>query len=228
MKYIVYNDVFYLFQKKKRLLFSFFLIPLLFTFLYRQSHLSTFEIVKICVGANFDITNFDVVSLLMLLFNTFYFIYFIIDIYAKDLNEYLENIWLRIKPIKYIVRKNIIFVFLTSIIKFIQYMLILFILLILGKNILSLQILQLFAVDIIYVILLEYLFFVIYLIYILCKKNITILLSLITLLIAFFPKNIWNTKHYTIYLISLIIVTHLLINLIFLKKPKKLIEEVSL
>ena len=228
MKYLIYNDISYIFHKKKKILLCSFLLPLLIVFIYSHGEASSINIVKICVGANFDLKNFSIISLLMLLFNSFTFIYLILDIYTKDLDQYLENIFLRIKPQKYIIKKNITFLSLSIIIKAIQYSLIILLLFIFQKNILDLRILQLFVTDILYIAVLEYLFLFIYFIYILMKKNIYILIIMLSILLFFFPKTIWSTNKYTILFVTLLMVVHLLIISIFLKVPKKLIEEVYL
>lgn len=226
MKYLIYNDISYIFHKKKKILLCSFLLPLLIVFIYSQSRITSINIVEFCVGANFDLKNFNIISLLMLLFNVFTFIYLIIDIYTKDLDQYLEYIFLRIKPRQYIFKKNITFLSLSIIIKAIQYIFIILLLFIFQKNIFDLRILKLFIIDILYIAVLEYLFLFIYFIYILMKKNIYALIIMLSILLFFFPKNIWNINEYTVLFIILLVVVHFLIILIFLKIPKKLIEEV--
>ena len=94
------------FIKKRKYYYVLSFYPLLIVFIYSHGEASSINIVKICVGANFDLKNFSIISLLMLLFNGFTFIYLILDIYTKDLDQYLENIFLRIKPQKYIIKKK--------------------------------------------------------------------------------------------------------------------------
>src|SRR5699024_6323239 len=84
-------------------------------------------------GTNLEINTIDIIQLLMYLFNLYSFIYLMVDIYMKDLNDNLENIFLRMKPWEYIVKKNIYFTITIILIKVLQYS-IMFIILILYGN----------------------------------------------------------------------------------------------
>ena len=205
MKYLIYNDISYIFHKKKKILLCSFLLPLLIVFIYSHGEASSINIVKICVGANFDLKNFSIISLLMLLFNGFTFIYLILDIYTKDLDQYLENIFLRIKPQKYIIKKNITFLSLSIIIKAIQYSLIILLLFIFQKNILDLRILQLFVTDILYIAVLEYLFLFIYFYLYTYEKEYIHINNYVINIIIFLSKNYLEHKqihHFICYVVN--------------------------
>ena len=226
MKYLVYNDLSYLYHKRKTILMLVIFFPLLICFIYGKGHLPVIDIIKVCVGADFDIKNINLFSLLMLLFNAFSFLYLIVIIYLKDLDDNLENIFLRTRPIEYIFKKNICFMLSTFFVKVFQYILIVICLLFFQKNIIFFDILELFMIDVIYIILLQYIFLAIYLFYILANKNLFVLIILSFILIICYPKNIWSTKNYIVYMLFILILINMCINWIFDKKAKKLIENV--
>ena len=226
MKYLIYNDLSYLYHKKKTILILVIFLPLLIGLIYGKGQFLAIDIIKICVGADFDINDINVFSLLMLLFNVFSFIYLIVNVYSKDLDDSLENIFLRVKPIKYILKKNICFMLSTFFIKVLQYSLMVVCLLFFQKKVIFFDILEVFMIDVIYILLLQYIFLAIYLIYILVNKKLFVLIILSLILIICYPKNIWNAKNYIVYMLLLLILIHICINWIFDKKAKKLIENV--
>lgn len=229
MKYIIYNDLSYLWHRKKNytllLLFLIYILPAVIIYIYNQSSISSFEIALTCIGANFDVRNIEIISLLMFLFNVSSFIYLIIDVYVKDLNEYIENIFLRIKPISYIIKKNIAFMIGMFFVKLIQYIIIIG-LTSLTKDVDILGMIKLIFTDYMYILLIQYLFFIIYLLYIFLKKNILILSILYFSLFILFPKNIWNTRNYSVQITLLLVTIHIFICLLFCKKTKILIENI--
>ena len=93
MKYLVKNDISYLFNKKKSILILILLAPLISLFLKINNQTSILSIILSSTGTNLTLENIDIVSVLMYLFNIFCFIYLIIIIYTKDLDDYLDNIF---------------------------------------------------------------------------------------------------------------------------------------
>lgn len=226
MKYLIYNDVFHFIRKRKLLILLIFLLPLLPVLLSINSQISLLDILFVSTGTNFDIDNFNILQLLMLLFNSFAFLYLTIDMFVKDLDDNLENIFLRIKPKKYIMLKSVFLMFFTFLLKLFQYILIIVITsLIKGIN-LDINVILLFFVDFTYLLLIQLGFLLIYIIFIILKKNIYFLTFMIFLSLFIVPKNIWQTQKFIIIIVLLIIFLNILIKLIFSKKAKKLIENI--
>ena len=178
----------------------------------------------LCTGTNLEINTIDIIQLLMYLFNLYSFIYLMVDIYMKDLNDNLENIFLRMKPWEYIVKKNIYFTITIILIKVLQYSIMFIILILYGNSGTIGNTIFLLLTDAIYILFSQYLYLLIYLIYILLKKNICFLTAMSILLILLIPKNIWSISNYILYVILLIIIIQTIISLIFYKKSKRIIE----
>lgn len=226
MKYLIYNDVFHFIRKRKLLISLIFLLPLLPVLLSINSQISLLDILFVSTGTNFDIDNFNILQLLMLLFNSFAFLYLTIDIFVKDLDDNLENIFLRIKPKKYIMLKSVFLMFFTFLLKLFQYIFIIVVTaLIKGIN-LDINVVLLFFMDLTYLLLIQLGFLLIYIIFIILKKNIYFLTFMIFLSLFIVPKNIWQTQKFIVIIVLLIIFLNILIKLIFSKKAKKLIENI--
>lgn len=224
MKYLLYNDVSYLLNKKRILIITIFIVPLLLLLININASSSMIDTIMSCTGTNLNLESIDIIHLIMYLFNVFSFIYLIVDIYIKDLNKNLENIFLRMSPIEYIVKKNLFFVISISIIKLIQYCIMILFLMTFGQASFNIDIFQLAMMDIIYILLIQYIFLLLYICFILMKKNIIFLSIMSIILLAIFPKCVWETRMYVILMIAVIVLVHIMINLIFLKKSKMIIE----
>lgn len=226
MKYLIYNDISHFIHKRKFLILLIFFLPLLIASLQIKGRSSILDILLISTGTNLNIENFDIISLLMLLFNLFSFLYLIIDIFTKDLDENLENIFLRIKPKKYIVKKTTFLIFFTFLLKLFQYILIIVTISLLKEINLDINILLLFLVDLAYLLLIQSALLLIYIIFIILKKNMYFLSFMFFLSLINVPKNIWQTQKFIVITFLLIIFFNILIKLIFSKNAKKLIENI--
>lgn len=224
MKYLFHNDISYLVRKKRIILISVLFLPLLILLLNLGTQYNINDIIMLCTGTNLEINTIDIIQLLMYLFNLYSFIYLMVDIYMKDLNDNLENIFLRMKPWEYIVKKNIYFTITIILIKVLQYSIMFIILILYGNSGTIGNTIPLLLTDAIYILFLQYLYLLIYLIYILLKKNICFLTAMSILLILLIPKNIWSISNYILYVILLIIIIQTIISLIFYKKSKRIIE----
>ena len=224
MKYLFHNDISYLVRKKRIILISVLFLPLLILLLNLGTQYNINDIIMLCTGTNLEINTIDIIQLLMYLFNLYSFIYLMVDIYMKDLNDNLENIFLRMKPWEYIVKKNIYFTITIILIKVLQYSIMFIILILYGNSCTIGNTIFLLLTDAIYILFSQYLYLLIYLIYILLKKNICFLTAMSILLILLIPKNIWSISNYILYVILLIIIIQTIISLIFYKKSKRIIE----
>ena len=224
MKYLFHNDISYLVRKKRIILISVLFLPLLILLLNLGTQYNINDIIMLCTGTNLEINTIDIIQLLMYLFNLYSFIYLMVDIYMKDLNDNLENIFLRMKPWEYIVKKNIYFTITIILIKVLQYSIMFIILILYGNSGTISNTIFLLLTDAIYILFSQYLYLLIYLIYILLKKNICFLTAMSILLILLIPKNIWSISNYILYVILLIIIIQTIISLIFYKKSKRIIE----
>ena len=224
MKYLFHNDISYLVRKKRIILISVLFLPLLILLLNLGTQYNINDKIMFCTGTNLEINTIDIIQLLMYLFNLYSFIYLMVDIYMKDLNDNLENIFLRMKPWEYIVKKNIYFTITIILIKVLQYSIMFIILILYGNSGTIGNTIFLLLTDAIYILFSQYLYLLIYLIYILLKKNICFLTAMSILLILLIPKNIWSISNYILYVILLIIIIQTIISLIFYKKSKRIIE----
>ena len=167
MKYLFHNDISYLVRKKRIILISVLFLPLLILLLNLGTQYNINDIIMLCTGTNLEINTIDIIQLLMYLFNLYSFIYLMVDIYMKDLNDNLENIFLRMKPWEYIVKKNIYFTITIILIKVLQYSIMFIILILYGNSGTIGNTIFLLLTDAIYILFSQYLYLLIYLIYIL-------------------------------------------------------------
>ena len=110
MKYLFYNDISYLIHNKIKIILLVLILPICSLLLNISSDISIIEILMKSMGTNLSLDYSGIVEVIMYIFNLSWFLYLISEIYTKDLTDNLENIFLRIKPIKYIVKKNLYFI----------------------------------------------------------------------------------------------------------------------
>lgn len=225
MKYLILNDVSYLYHKKKKMILLILFLPILITLINLSSEQTMMEIVSLSVGSNLELENLNIIMLLMYLFQTFSFIYLIVDVFLKDLNDSLENIFLRMIPLKYIFVKNLILMLFTLIIKMIQYSLIT-ILVSFTKTIFYLDILEFFLIDLIYIYLIQFVFLFIYIIHILLKKRLSFICLSSIMIGIIIPKNVLSLKNHLLLLIISISIFYIFICRLFANKIKKIMENI--
>lgn len=226
MKYLILNDFCYLIKKRKFFILLLFVIPLIVTILNAKSSMKSLEIFFLATGTNVNLNELNVLEILMLLFSTFSFLFIYIDIYLKDLDKNLENIFLRINSKKYISKKIILSMLITFMLKFIQYVIITITLLLFNHFSLEFNILKLFFIDFLYTISMQLIFLLIYMIFIIMKKKVYYLTISIMLSIILIPKNIWQTKKYVVIVFLVIITLSSLIKIIFSRRASNIIENI--
>ena len=225
MKYIFYNDLDYLFQKRKNIIIMLLIIPLLVLPLNLMVG-NALGILKMTMGLNILKNSSGIIEITMFLFNLSFTIFLAIDLYIKDIEYNLENIFLRLKPSSWWIKKTSLFMTMMLLLKIFQYSLLTFALIIFNIEIVTTNIVLLLVCDYLYIILLQFLFLLIYIIsIIILRKKIMSLIIFITALFVL-PKNIWELKNYLVYLIASVAIIQVLILFLFHKYNKKIIENI--
>lgn len=223
MKYIMCNDINYLFKYKKKIIILYIFLSLMSVSINMNSSVSIENIIMLSFGSNLRFDSIGVLEIVMYFFNLFLFLYLVTDVYIKDLLYNIDNLFLRIKPFNYIVIKNLFFILLMFFIKFIQYFICVFVCFILNKNF-DFSILYLYLIDSIYILTFQYLFMLIYYIYIFMHKNTCILFFESLLLILIIPKSIWEVGNHFIGLLLIFIISQAMMLFVFKKKNKSIIQ----
>ena len=189
MKYMFYNDLDYLFQKRKNIIIMLLIIPLLVLPLNLMVG-NALGILKMTMGLNILKNSSGIIEITMFLFNLSFTIFLAIDLYIKDIEYNLENIFLRLKPSSWWIKKTSLFMTMMLLLKIFQYSLLTFALIIFNIEIVTTNIVLLLVCDYLYIILLQFLFLLIYIIsIIILRKKIMSLIIFITALFVL-PKNI--------------------------------------
>lgn len=222
MKYLFLNDIHYLFNKEKLLFLCIISCLLIGNIVSINSEASLFEILTRSMGTNISLENFDIIAFIMYLLNIVFFLYLIVRIYVKDLNDNLESVFLRVNPSKYIINKNVCFIVFSCLIKIIQYLISIIII----NKMISFEIISVFISDVIYILVIQFAFLLFYLFYILLNKNIIYLVVQVAIFMLVIPKNIYSIFNYSIYYVFGLLLILILIYLIFNKKCKSLLENV--
>lgn len=223
MKYIMCNDINYLFKYKKKIIILYIFLSLMSVSINMNSSVSIENIIMFSFGSNLRFDSIDVLEIVMYFFNLFLFLYLVTDVYIKDLLYNIDNLFLRIKPFNYIVIKNLFFILLMFFIKFIQYFICVFVCFILNKNF-DFSIVYLYLIDSIYILTFQYLFMFIYYIYIFMHKNTCILFFESLLLILIIPKSILEVRNHFIGLLLIFIISQVMMLFVFKKKNKIIIQ----
>ena len=109
MKYIMCNDINYLFKYKKKIIILYIFLSLMSVSINMNSSVSIENIIMLSFGSNLRFDSIGVLEIVMYFFNLFLFLYLVTDVYIKDLLYNIDNLFLRIKPFNYIVIKNLFF-----------------------------------------------------------------------------------------------------------------------
>ncbi len=230
MKYIYINDISYLLKKHIKILLVLFLVPVITMLINIKGLEPAIEHINMCMGTDLinKLSDNDILVVLMFILNIFVYIFFIADIYVKDISYQLDNIFLRMKALSWIIRKNTVFVLLTILMKVIQYILIIIALLIYKKSdIFTLSILELIVKDLFYTISVQFLFITIYIISSLVRKNKVIPYLIFMVIMVVIPKNIYNLSYNNIIFLGLsLVIIFIILGIIFKKYNKKIIENI--
>ena len=161
MKYLYMNDVSYLMKKRLKFMILLVFIPILVLLINITSTNIVIDHINSSMGTRLviDRDGTILIELLMYALNVFVYLFLIIDVYIKDIAYQLDNIFLRIKPVKWISKKIAILILITVILKFMQYLTITLVLLISGKsNIFTPDLVKLITNDILYILFIQFLF----------------------------------------------------------------------
>lgn len=206
MKYIYLNDIEYLIKKRKKLLIAMLLIPLLIMLINIKSSFSLVERLVNAMGTNWiSFNESNMLEFIMYLFNISIYVFLIVDIYVKDIAYGLDNIFLRIHPKKWFLKKSIIFISLVLILKLLQYGVLIFTILLLNE-VSYIGIFKLITYDFIYVVFIDFLFITAYIVSATLNKNKIIPFGLFLVIIILMPKNIYNLKEFEIGIMFLTLI----------------------
>lgn len=203
--YMILNDLEFLFREKYKEILLLILLPLLvLLIIYIVIYKDGIEILKMTLGLNLKKESFDIFNVAMLVFNIVIQLYLVLSLYAKDLKKGLDNIFLRLSSIRWYLAKEIITLFVTFFLKFIQYTLIIIILIISKKSNLNFSIIsKIFLSDFLFTITIQHIFILTYFNIRTLPKIIECLLFVIIVAFAMIiPKNImWYNQYQLILLI---------------------------
>lgn len=225
MKYLILNDIEYLIHKKWKIILILLFIPFIFFLININTSLSGIQIIHHSMGTNFDVNNYSLMELIIFVFNITISLFIVIDIYSKDIDGQLDNIFLRIKPEKWYLKKSICFCISILFIKIVQYLFISLFLILFGKNILINELIGIFFSEYIYVIFIQYLFLLLYFISILIFKTTIPSIIIFLFFFVFIPKSIVCMLEYGFYAIIIIIIINIINAKILQLKNKKIIEK---
>lgn len=226
MKYFLNNDISYLIRKQYVILLCFLIAPIVLLLLRLQVEGNMSMILLEPIGGFLNFESLDIIMLIMYLFNVATLIYFGIVLYTRDLDDNLENIFLRMSSFSYIIKKGITFIGVIIILKVIQYSLMIGTLFLFSSSTFDSNVFLLLGVDIVYHILFTSSILLLYFLFLLQNKNHILLAILLLIILFIIPKNIWNLRNMLGIFIWIIMMIQGIMVMIFTKKSKKIIENV--
>lgn len=226
MKYFLNNDISYLIRKQYVILLCFLIAPVVLLLLRLQVEGNMSMILLEPIGGFLNFESLDIIMLIMYLFNVATLIYFGIVLYTRDLDDNLENIFLRMSSFSYIIKKGITFIGVIIILKVIQYSLMIGTLFLFSSSTFDSNVFLLLGVDIVYHILFTSSILLLYFLFLLQNKNHILLAILLLIILFIIPKNIWNLRNMLGIFIWIIMMIQGIMVMIFTKKSKKIIENV--
>ena len=201
MRYVIYNDFFKFLYKNIKLLFYILFIFLVFLLEKIIGYELDTQLFIDCMGLNLDFLGNYLANLSFFL-NVLFFSYLAIFLFTNDMQNNIENIFLRIKPNKYLNIKYFSIICITSLIKVVTYLLALCFYLVNHSNINDIIIL--FVKDFIYITSIQY--FILSL-YMFSKKSMLLsitLLFIIVIIINILGFNIPSIDLRVLFLVAII------------------------
>lgn len=227
MRYIFYNDLEYIIRKRKKILLLLLLIPVGNLFINVAANGNSIDIITYCLGLNVNLKSFSAIELIMYLFNISLFIFLVADLYIKDVAYQLDNIFLRIRPEKWFVKKTILFMICMFFMKLVEYLgVFIFYALVKNDNVFGATFIKLFISDYLYVILIQYLFLLVYVISIYLSKHKWVSVLLFVVVMIFIPKSIFSLRNSLLMILGITLGVLVIIYLMFKFNSKKIIESV--
>ncbi len=226
MKYIFLNDISHIFKRQRKIFIIYFISIIIISIFYSIGKMDYKEVISIVLGNNYTSTSLYI-EVIMYLLNLFICIYFIFDIYTKDLRYQLDNIFLRMKPIIWIEIKFLSFLLFMYIFKLLEYFIIIFIIFLFKHNMDFGYILKLFITDYIYYIFIQYLSLMIYIMYFLLEKFKIFIMIIIFIISYYFPKNIISCYSSLTIMIIVLYILFIILKILFKYKSKKIIQKVG-
>ena len=226
MKYFLNNDISYLIRKQYVILLCFLIAPVVLLLLRLQVEGNMSMILLEPIGGFLNFESLDIIMLIMYLFNVATLIYFGIVLYTRDLDDNLENIFLRMSSFSYIIKKGITFIGVIIILKVIQYSLMIGTLFLFSSSTFDSNVFLLLGVDIVYHILFTSSILLLYFLFLLQNKNHILLAILLLIILFIIPKNIWNLRNMLGIFIWIIMLIQGIMVMIFCLLCLKFIENV--
>ena len=227
MKYLFMSDIEFLLKKRKKILIALIFIPLLVMLINIKSSFTIVDNLNNCLGTNINIKTSSILEFIMFLFNIAIYLFLIVEFYVKDISYQLDNIFLRISTLKWLFKKNIVFLLITLIIKLLQYFVFILFLIMIKNEMVNIDVFKLIVLDFIYIIFLQYTFIFTYIITLFLNKLRLVPYCLFIVLMFFIPKNIYHLKLSQICCFCLMLAFILCLSFYLFKyHSKKIIENI--
>lgn len=224
--YFFINDIKYIISNNKVILIFLFLFPIICLITNNIKEIPTDNIFKTSLGLNIEQNNYYFLSILVYIINILSFIYISIKSFIKDFNN-ISNIFIRYDYKKYFIMKSIILFIIIFILKVLQYSLVFIIMNFMLKSV-SINIGNIFFNNLFLELFLIYTFILLYILY---KAVPTTRPVTFIILIIFIYKYLIVIKNISeinyLYYMILSIIEIVVINLIIVKKNKKIVENIG-
>lgn len=138
MKYLLTNDFYNIFVNKRKLIYLWLLILILYPIFIRIvldinfTDLDEIDLFLGNIGGNYNVNS--VFEYLILLWNVTFYSYIVIDVFTKDVKYGRENIFLRVSKEKWLTRKIIIIITYTTILEIFSFLILGLVYILLGAN----------------------------------------------------------------------------------------------
>ncbi len=224
MNFILKNDFNYLKKNKIKLLLLFLLINVISLTLHLTEEIPSLEKIMFSNATNILKDEFSIIQYIIFLFNNIVFIFLILDLFIKDLNYELDNLFMRIKIFKWMFTKFSFVIILTIVLKLLEYLSLFFCLYLFSTISWNIELVNLIVIDIVYTLSIEFSYLFLYILFY-RANNIFIYYIVGVFLFLVIPKNVYNLHKYILFLLLILLIIIVAIFLITKKFHKKMIEK---
>ncbi|MBO5138093.1 MAG: hypothetical protein J6B89_00425 [Bacilli bacterium] len=222
-RYLLFNDISYLFKNRLK-----FLVPLLFApalillILNRNFNVEFGDVLLSVFGNNITFNNNSVIEYIMCLFNVVSFIFIGLDLFIKDIKNEIDYIFLRMNSDTWYKNKFLFLMIIDFVIKIIQYLLVLLVVLLIKGNI-SREVFNILLLDVFNILFYQLVVLMCYFSLAVNKKLRLLIFAMSILIVIFIPKSLMIFKSYLILFIGLSVMMYILLSIIIKKNKRKVL-----
>lgn len=222
-KYLLFNDISYLFRNRLKFLVILLIVPALILLILNRNFKVGFSDILLSTFGNNIIFNNSVIEYVMFLFNIISFVFIALDLYIKDIKNEIDYIFLRMDSYTWYKNKFLFLIIITFIIKILQYLLVLFSVIIIDNKVISKEIFYILLLDVFNILIYQLIVVICYFSLTIGKKTKWLIFMIAIVVMFLIPKNLVSLNKNLFLFIGILIIMYIILGCIIKKNKRKIL-----